>query len=231
MTSQIAEGLWRWTAPHPEWTPDKDKPGGWGRMVGCVYYEPARTSTGPIVLIEPLEPPEGEERQYFRAALERDVERSGRPVVIALGNHFHVRDAADLRERLACELTAHPETIARLGIADAVPFARASWQGVDAIPLDSLDLGETAFFIRAHRALVFADAVVGTGHGRLAVVPQSWAGKGEAAALRYRADFRADLRRLLALEPEIVLPSHGEPVLSRGREALAAAIDGPSWGE
>ena len=45
---KIRDGLWRWTAPHPDWEPG----GGWEKDVGCVYYE------GPdaVVLIDPLVP-------------------------------------------------------------------------------------------------------------------------------------------------------------------------------
>ena len=35
--SELAPGLWRWTAPHPDWKEGDD----WERDVGCVYYEAA----------------------------------------------------------------------------------------------------------------------------------------------------------------------------------------------
>ena len=57
---ELRPGFWRWTAPHPEWKPEKDRPGGWGQMVGCLYYEPPESGeTQPTVLIDPLAPPEG----------------------------------------------------------------------------------------------------------------------------------------------------------------------------
>jgi len=73
--------------------------------------------------------------------------------------------------------------------------------------------------------------VIGAGGGRLAVAPPSWAPEGEAAAARYRERFRASLAPLVDLEPAIVLPSHGEPALTGGRDSLAAALAGPAWGE
>ncbi|HEV8121104.1 MAG TPA: hypothetical protein VGQ67_08930 [Candidatus Polarisedimenticolia bacterium] len=235
--TRIADGLWRWSAPHPEWTPEKDRPGGWGRMVGSVYYEPIATPGAPIVLIDPLAPPAGsEEEGRFWAALDRDLERARRPVVTLIGNVYHRRHAVEIRERIAarhaCSIRAHPDGLGRLGIEGLEGFAAPESQGgVEASPIEALDLDETAFFIRPHKTLVFSDAVLGAGGGRLAVAPESWAAKGEAAAKRYRERFRACLKRLLDLDPRIVLPSHGEPVLSGGREALAAAIDGPAWGE
>jgi hypothetical protein len=234
---RIADGLWRWSAPHPEWTPEKDRPGGWGRMVGSIYYEPIAIPGAPVVLIDPIEPPAGTaEADRFWTALERDLERARRPVVILLGNVYHRRHAPEFRERIAarhaCSIRAHPDGLGRLGIAGLEGFGAPASQGsVEACPMEALDLDETAFFIRPHRTLVFADAVLGAAGGRLAVAPESWAAKGEAAVTRYRERFRADLKRLLELDPRTVLPSHGEPVLSGGRETLAAAIDGPAWGE
>ena len=71
---QLGEGFWRWTAPHPEWTPAKERPGGWGQMVGCLYLE---TSDG-IVLIDPLAPPdESDDGRRFWEVLDREVARLG----------------------------------------------------------------------------------------------------------------------------------------------------------
>jgi glyoxylase-like metal-dependent hydrolase (beta-lactamase superfamily II) len=86
---EIADGLWRWTAPHPEWTPEQD----WDRDVGCVYYE------GPeaVVLIDPLVP-EGEEERFFRA-LDRDVEQAGKPVAVLLTVHWHRRSSEEIAAR------------------------------------------------------------------------------------------------------------------------------------
>ena len=74
----IADGFWRWTAPHPEWTPEKDRPDGWARMVGSVYFEPAAGGADALALVDPLAPPAGSaEAGKFWTALDRDVERAG----------------------------------------------------------------------------------------------------------------------------------------------------------
>jgi glyoxylase-like metal-dependent hydrolase (beta-lactamase superfamily II) len=89
---ELAPGLWRWTAPHPDWKEGDD----WERDVGCVYYEAA----GATVLIDPLVPPE---RERFFEALDRDVERRGLPVAILLTCTWHERSAGELRERYAAD--------------------------------------------------------------------------------------------------------------------------------
>src|SRR5213079_3195794 len=47
-----------WTGLHPEWKPADAGPDGWDQEVGCVYYE----SPDAVVLVDPLAPPEDEER-------------------------------------------------------------------------------------------------------------------------------------------------------------------------
>ena len=88
--TELAPGLWRWTAPHPDWKESDD----WEQEVGCTYYE----APGMTVLIDPLVPPE---RDRFFEALDRDVERRGLPVAILLTVPWHDRSAAELVERYA----------------------------------------------------------------------------------------------------------------------------------
>jgi hypothetical protein len=49
---EVARGLWRWTAPHPEWEPrqEEDDPADWAQEVGCVAY----ATEGSLALIDPL---------------------------------------------------------------------------------------------------------------------------------------------------------------------------------
>jgi glyoxylase-like metal-dependent hydrolase (beta-lactamase superfamily II) len=86
--AEIVPGLWRWTAPHPDWKDGDD----WEQEVGCVYYEAPEAT----VLIDPLVP---DERERFFEALDRDVERRGLPVAILLTCAWHARSADDLSER------------------------------------------------------------------------------------------------------------------------------------
>ena len=137
---ELAPGLWRWTAPHPDWKESDD----WDEDVGCVYYE----VPGATVLIDPLVPPE---RDRFFDALDRDVERRGLPVTILLTCDWHRRSTDELTERYAAgdavpeEVEAFPlpeidETIwwlpqhgalvagdVLLGTADGVRVCPDSW--------------------------------------------------------------------------------------------------------
>jgi glyoxylase-like metal-dependent hydrolase (beta-lactamase superfamily II) len=185
---ELAPGLWRWTAPHPDWREGAD----WPRDVGCVYYE----APDAVVLFDPQLP---RERETFLSALDRDVGRLGRPVAILLTVPWHARSAEELAERYS----------ARLGGAVT---------GVVELPYP--DLGESVYWLPEHATLVVGESLVGADGGRLAPCPEAWlAGKP-------CRDVRASLRTLLELPVERILVSHGEPVLERGREALASALAG-----
>jgi glyoxylase-like metal-dependent hydrolase (beta-lactamase superfamily II) len=105
IVTELAPGLWRWTAPHPNWKDGAD----WEQNVGCVYYEAADAT----VLIDPLVP---EERERFLEALDRDVERRGLPVAILLTCAWHGRSAGELTERYGAARDGSVENVV------AVPF-------------------------------------------------------------------------------------------------------------
>ena len=235
---EIRPGLWRWTTPHPAWQPTDDRPDGWGRMVGSLYYEPGGPNTDPIVLIDPLAPAEGtEEGERFWQALDRDVRRRGRPVAVLLGNEFHTRSAKAVYDRYRNEagtlVWGHPTTCARLPGVETVAVTRRATLagGVEAYPIRGLGESEIAFRIVSHHAVVFADAVMGTGEGGLRVAPESWAPKTPEGAERYRREFRASLGELLIPPIDMILVSHGEPVLDAGFDALTAALLAPALGD
>lgn len=64
LMEEIAPGLWRWTAPHPEWAlgAERDSPDDWDEYVGSVFYEDRDTA----VFIDPLLP--GDQDQFWRWA-------------------------------------------------------------------------------------------------------------------------------------------------------------------
>jgi glyoxylase-like metal-dependent hydrolase (beta-lactamase superfamily II) len=193
---KIRDGLWRWTAPHPDWEPGEE----WDRDVGCLYYE----GPGAVVLIDPLVPADDAGR--FWEALDRDVERAGPPVVALRTVHWHQRSIGDVVNR-------YPDARAWTGDADDTLPA-----GVDAHRIARAD--ETLFWIEEHRALVAGDVLLGTEDNGVRVCPDSWLSK------QFRGpEFRDSLRFLLDLPIELLLVSHGRPVLANGRAALAVALD------
>src|SRR5262245_10963613 len=110
--TQLRPGLWRWTAPHPEWKPENDRPDGWGRMVGCIHYEPPESIEAPTILIDPQAPEKGgQEAETFWKALDDDVARSGRRICVLLTSHYHERSAQIVKERYrgkpGVEIVAH----------------------------------------------------------------------------------------------------------------------------
>jgi glyoxylase-like metal-dependent hydrolase (beta-lactamase superfamily II) len=105
---QVAPGLWRWTAPHPEWSEGAD----WPRDVGCVYYE----APDAIVLIDPLVP---EERERFFEALDADVARLGLPVAIVLTVSWHDRSATELAERYGARIGPPPGGVVEFPVPGA----------------------------------------------------------------------------------------------------------------
>lgn len=231
---KIQEGLWRWNSPHPEWKPDKGGTGGWEQSVGCVYYE----ASGAIVLIDPLAPAEGTpEAHLFWAQLDADVARIGSPVFVLVSNRYHWRSTSTVYERYqkhpGCEVWAHEAAKAHLKghVTHWIREGRGLPAGVRPILLAAFGPDEVAFFLPQPRALVVADAVIGAGNGSLRLAPKSWAPLDETSQANYEAWFRPEIRSILDFPIEMVLVSHGEPVLSHGRAALVDALAAPAWGQ
>jgi hypothetical protein len=197
---EIAPGLWRWTAPHPDWVAGEHEPGSpddWDRDVGCVLLA-AEDAT---VLIDPLVPDE----PGAWDALDEVVRTLGRPVVVLTTIAFHDRSRDAVLARYGGAVPGRP---------DEPPT------GVEAIPLP--DAAETMFWLPAQRTLVPGDALLGAPGGGVRPSPESWT--------RYLArplapgELRALLHPLLELPVERILVSHGAPVLRGGHAALRAAL-------
>jgi glyoxylase-like metal-dependent hydrolase (beta-lactamase superfamily II) len=209
---EIEPGLWRWTALHPEWSPEED----WGKEVGCVYYE----SSDAVVLIDPLVPPEDPGR--FWAALDRDVERADRPVHVLITIFWHARSASELLERYpGTRVWAHEPARKllreRTRVTDVFRVGDELSGGVTAV--DAHRAYEVLFWIPVHRAVVAGDVLLGTEAGGLNLCPDEWLGT------RDPAEVRQGLREgLLELPVERVLPAHGEPVLDEAKAILESAL-------
>ena len=209
----IAPGLWRWTAPHPDWTPEEEGPEGWPQDVGCIYYE----ASDAVILIDPLVPPD---RERFWNALDRDIERAGLPVAVLLTVFWHERSAHEVVDRYpGASLWAHEHSLARLAGAVTNPFRPGEVLpgGVQAFEANRRD--EVLYWLPDQRALVAGDVLLGAEGGEVRVCPDSWLPEGVTPGA-----FRESLRPLLELPIERVLVSHGTPVLANGHAALARAL-------
>lgn len=91
----------------------------------------------------------------------------------------------------------------------------------DCRPIRLPRLGETLFWLPEHNALVAGDRLIGDGKGGVRLCPQSWL---SYLSGRTTDDLREALQPLLDLPIELLLVSHGEPVLAGGRDALARAL-------
>jgi hypothetical protein len=198
--TELRPGLYRWEARHPDAdpSPDPGSPADWGPDVGSV----ASAADDALLFVDPLVP---ENRPDLREALDRLVESHGRPVLILTTLQFHRRSRVELARRYGASTSRAKKSLPA---------------GVEAIQIKGA--GETMVWLRKHRALIPGDRLLGDDRGGLRLCPDSW--------LRYlpsgmgQRELREALRPLLDLPVEMVLVSHGEPVLSGGREALEAAL-------
>jgi hypothetical protein len=195
---ELARGLWRWTAPHPDWKPDAaaGSSADWPREVGCVLVETGDTA----VFIDAMTT--AAESAFWSWA---DRRCAARRVLALTTIGFHRRSRDALVERYGAATSRARRNLPR---------------GVRTMPLRGA--GETIFWLPEHRALVPGDRIIGDEDGGLRVCPDSW-----LAYLPSRitsSALRELLRPLLELPVDRVLVSHGEPVLAGGHPALAEAL-------
>ena len=189
---RLADGLWRWTAPHPNWEnwPGHERE---AREVGCVYYEAADAT----VLIDPLVPA-GEEPEFFRH-LDSDVARRGLPVVILLTAEWHRRSADELAARYDARIGGPPP------------------DGAEEIPIEGADERQVAYFIRPHAALVVAEVFAVDIHGELRICESPALERRDELETSLERITELPVERLLVSHGEPVL----EDAKNRMAEALA----------
>jgi glyoxylase-like metal-dependent hydrolase (beta-lactamase superfamily II) len=129
--------------------------------------------------------------------LDAEVAASGMPVVVLTTIHWHARSRDDVARRYGASIGGKPTGVRSFSAARQ---------------------DEVALWLDGVQAIVFGDAVLGDQRGGLRLAP--W--------FKYdheREATRTALRPLLDLPVELVLPAHGNAVLSNGRSALAKALD------
>jgi hypothetical protein len=215
---KLTEGLWRWTARHPEW-----HPGEFGAEVASYAAQAGDTT----LLIDPLLPPDS---SSVLAVIDENL---GKRLAVLITVPYHVRSAEELWKRYKQDaetsIHGHPACAKRLTnrsgfqeIDPAVPLPG----GVTAHTIGKPRRHETPLHLPSHNALVFGDAVAESG-GRLVV----WASERVDAKVErfYRERFNPTLEPLLELDFDTVLATHGQPLMSGGKRALRKALDSKPW--
>jgi hypothetical protein len=193
---EVAPGLWRWTAIHPEAeeNPEPGSPADWPAEVGSVAYAVDDT----LVMIDPLVPEE--------VWPELDELARGRKVIVLTTLGFHRRSRDEVAQRY-----------------DASTSRARSNLPSNVIPIPVRRAGETMFWLPDVSTLVPGDRLLGDEAGGVRVCPDSWLGYLKPGLTG--AELRVTLQPLLDLPVERVLTSHGEPMLTGDREALARALN------
>jgi hypothetical protein len=193
---RIAPGLWRWTAPHPDWVAGgaADSPEDWEELVGCVLY----VHDGAAVFIDPLLPADTD--RFWAGADERV---RGARVFVLTTIRWHRRSREQVRARYRASVSRAKRELP-----------------VGVRPIMLRGTGETLFWLPELQALVCGDRILGGRGGGLRLCPESWM-ESERLGLD---GLRALLRPVAELPIERVIVSHGAPVLHDGRRALREIV-------
>jgi glyoxylase-like metal-dependent hydrolase (beta-lactamase superfamily II) len=206
---ELRPGLWRWTARHPDWTPEEGGPEGWDPEVASYLYETPDT----LVLFDPLSPAWDD--------LDERVERLGPPNVLVT-IYWHVRSAPEILDRYAgTRVFGHEKALDEMSkrVAATETFAAGDNLpgGVEAMTTRNR---EALFWLPDHAALVAGDVLLGRAGGGVRVCPDSWLSEKLTPE-----GLREELRAALLDRPvELILLTHGEPVVENARAALDEAL-------
>jgi glyoxylase-like metal-dependent hydrolase (beta-lactamase superfamily II) len=217
---ELQTGLWHWQAPHPDWGSTEP----WSREVSSYAIDDGNR----LLLFDPLAVP-GEIEELA----------AGRETAIVLTCPWHERDTQSLVERLSVPVLAPPpetqeDLMEKFGItaeqaAGGSPDLR--WlRTADALEKtwvlagDRLPVGVEAFlgkdtkdlvhWIESQRAVIAGDSLVDFGQGL--EINERWLREGAT-----REEVAQEMRPLLELPVELVLPTHGSPT---DRAALVRAL-------
>ena len=217
--NEVAPGVWRWTAPHPEWRPSHE----WGHEVASFALELPDL----LALVDPMAP---SEEAPFWADLDRLCsQRAELAVFITVPYHVRSSAAIHARYRESANVSLRGHAAARRRLARRAPVEPI--EPGQPLPADAQAFAignprrqEMPLYFPSHRALAFGDTVVGVdGEIRVWELPS----RGETPW--YRDRFLPTLRPLLDLDVDHVLVTHGPPAIGNGGEKLRLGLASPPW--
>lgn len=218
---ELQAGVWHWQAPHPGW--EESEP--WDRMVSSYAIDDAER----LLVFDPIAPPP-----------ELDGLAAEREALIVLTNPWHERDTRSLVDRLGLPVHSPlPDTQEDLMEKYGLTAERAAGGSPDLAWLLAGEAGElhpyradgglppgveaafpgrepndVVLWIESQHAVVVGDTLVDFGQGL--EIPLGWLRDAVP-----REQIVAELRPLLELPVELVLPTHGTPT---DRAALERAL-------
>ena len=191
---QLAPGLRRWAAWHPEWRQE----------VGSVAVD---TPDG-LVLIDPIDPPP----------------EARNPEHVLITVHWHARTAGELGAAHVWASPREIRRLKNRGVVVTDPIEQDTELPGGIKAFQTAREGELVYYLPQQKALVAGDVLLGAGakpnatSEPLRLCPENWLDGATTKQLV------KSLLPVLELPLERILVSHGDPVLQGGREVLKALI-------
>jgi glyoxylase-like metal-dependent hydrolase (beta-lactamase superfamily II) len=195
---EIAPGLWWWTAPHPDWTPEDLEGGeGWEQIVSSY----ALATDDAFILFDPLIEDWDE--------LDRYVEQHGLPAIL-ITLFWHARSAQEILDRYdGASVWAYEPAAEWIGertrytttftAGDSLPA------GIEAIPMPRV--AEVAYWLPQHNSVVVGDTILR--HGvRATLFPPTWVARRKQEIIKAA---KQSVRELVERSPDRLLLTHGGP--------------------
>jgi hypothetical protein len=195
---EIASGIYHWTVMHE----------GIGVPVSSYYVEPSAT------VIDPMEPEDGYD--FFEG---RNVEH------VVLSNRHHYRHADRFAERFGIPVHGVEQGMHEIGErpgVEAFSFGDSPAPDISVHPIEPSWPDEGAVHIALGPGLLLlGDSTMHYGE-EISFVPEEHLGDDPE---RVKVLLRAGLGRLLDLDFDTLLFSHGAPIVGGGKDALRAFVD------